>query len=152
MTAPENSFGLPGRRDTGRAMSENLDLVRSIYADWELGNYRSAEWAHPEIEYINVDGPERGTRVGLAEMAEGWRRLLRVWFEFHTEAEEYVALDDGRVLVLAAFGGTPRFIGRDIRDERTKGANVFEVEDGKVRKLILYWNRDRALADLGLKE
>jgi SnoaL-like domain len=133
-------------------MSGNLDLVRSIYADWERGKYRSVEWAHPEIEYVNVDGPYRGTRVGLTEMAEGWRRLLHVWSEFHTEAEEYVELDDRRVLVLAAFGGTPRFIGLDIQDERTKGANVFEIEDGKVRKLTLYWHRDNALADLGLKE
>jgi ketosteroid isomerase-like protein len=131
--------------------AENLELVRSIYAAWERNDYRSVEWAHPEIEYINVDGPARGTRVGLTEMAEGWRRLLRVWAEFHTEAEEYIGLDDGRVLVLAAFGGTPRFIGLDIRDGRSKGANVFEIQDGKVRRLTLYWNRDRAFADLGLE-
>jgi ketosteroid isomerase-like protein len=130
---------------------ENLDLVRSIYADWERGSYRSVEWAHPEIEYVNADGPHPGTRVGLTEMAEGWRRLLSAWSEFHTEAEEYVELDDGRVLVLATFGGTARFIGLDIRDGRSKGANVFELEDGKVRKLILYWNRERALADLGIE-
>jgi hypothetical protein len=131
-------------------MSENLDLVRSIYADWESGNYRSANWAHPEIEYINADGPDRGTRVGLAEMADGWRRLLAAWSEFQTEADEYVELDDGRVLVFASFGGTARFIGLDIRDGRSKGANVFEIEDGQVRRLTLYWDLEHALADLGL--
>ena len=55
-------------------MSENTDLVRSIYAAWERRDYRSAEWAHSEIEYVNADGPDRGRRVGLEEMAEAWRR------------------------------------------------------------------------------
>jgi hypothetical protein len=85
-------------------------------------------------------------------MAEGWRRLLSAWSMFSTEADEYAELDDGRVLVLATFGGTARFIGLDIRDGHSKGANVFEIEEGKVRKLILYWNRELALADLGLTE
>src|SRR5438132_1161881 len=133
-------------------MPENLDLVRSIYAGWERGDYRSVSWADPQIEYVNADGPDRGTHVGLAEMAETWRRLLRVWSEFHTEADEYLELDDGRVLVLATFGGTARISGLDIQDGRSKGANVFEIRDGKVRKLTLYWNREHARADLGLAE
>lgn len=132
-------------------MSENMDLVRSIYAAWERSDYSSAAWAHPEIEYVNVDGPDRGTRVGLAGMAESWRRLLSVWSEFNTKAEEYVELDDGRVLVLAVFGGTARIRGLDVRDGRSKGANVFEIDEGKVRRLVLYWNQDRALADLGIE-
>ena len=133
-------------------MSENVELVRSIYAAWERGDYSSAEWAHPEIEYVNADGPDRGTRVGLAGMAESWRRLLSVWSEFNTKAEEYVELEDGRVLVLAVFGGTARISGLDVRDGRSKGANVFEISGGKVRKLILYWNQERVFADLGLVE
>ena len=70
-------------------MSENLDLVRSIYADWERGEFDSADWAHPEIEYVSADGPDPGAWTGLAEMAENFRGWLGLWEEFRLTADEY---------------------------------------------------------------
>jgi len=78
--------------------SANLELVQSIYAAWERGDFRTAEWADPEIKYVTADGPEPGSLTGLAEIAEGFRNFLGVWEDFCLEAEEYRELDGERVL------------------------------------------------------
>lgn len=33
---------------------------------------------------------------------------------------------------------------------RGRGANLFHIRGGKVKRLVLYWDRERAFADLGL--
>jgi ketosteroid isomerase-like protein len=130
-------------------MSENLDLVRSIYADWERGDFSSARWAYPEIEYVVADGPDPGRWIGLVSMAAAWRNILRAGEDVRTEAEEYRELNGERVLVLTRMVGRGKTSGLPIS---TDGANVFQIRDGKVVRLGTYWDRDRALAYLGLEE
>ena len=59
--------------------SPNVALVRSIFADWERGDFSSTDWAHPEIEYVFTDGPAPGTWTGLAGMEEASRDWVSAW-------------------------------------------------------------------------
>jgi ketosteroid isomerase-like protein len=129
-------------------VSTNLDLVRSIYADWERGDFGTAEWAHPQIAFEFADGPEPGRGTGVKEMAGRYGDWLRGWRDFRAEPEKYFVIDDKRILVFVRNSGRGRTSGLEI-DQRSV-ANFFEIRDGKVTRLVLYWNREKAFADLGL--
>jgi hypothetical protein len=94
-------------------VSANLDLVRSIYADWERGIYRTLEWADPNVEYVFVGGPTPGTATGITETSEAFRNWISAWEEWRVHVDEIRELDRDCVFVL--------------------------------------FDRDRALADLGLE-
>jgi ketosteroid isomerase-like protein len=129
--------------------STNLDLVRSIYADWERGDYSRTEWADPDIEFVYADGPEPASGRGPAAMWVAWRDFLSAWREYRAVAEEYRELDDGSIVVMTAFHARGRASKIEVREVLARGASVMQVDDGKVTKVVLYYNRDRALADLG---
>jgi ketosteroid isomerase-like protein len=130
-------------------VSTNLDLVRSIFADWERGEFDATpEWADPSIEFEVPDGPEPSTRTGI-ESAPGVEAFLNLWEGLRFEAEEYRELDAARVLVLSRMIGRGKGSGVEVDQRR---ASLFHVRDGKVTRLVFYWDRDRALADLRLEE
>jgi ketosteroid isomerase-like protein len=133
-------------------MSDNLDLVRSIYADWERGDWSSVEWAHPEIEFVLADGTEPGSWTGLVDTTGFVGDWLSAWEDYRVEAEDYRELDGDRVLVLMRHGGRGKLSGLDVSGMQSLGVNVFHIRDHKVRQFDVYFDRERALADLGLKE
>jgi ketosteroid isomerase-like protein len=80
-------------------------------------------------------GPTVTTRKGLRVEAEACRQL-----------------DDERVLVLTRLSGRGKTSGIELGQMRSNGADVLEIRGGKVVRFLLYWNREHALADLGLSE
>jgi ketosteroid isomerase-like protein len=139
-------------RDTPPAMSANLDLVRSLRADWDRGDFSAADWAHPEIEYMIVDGSTRRRWTGLSGMTQAWRRFLSDWEGWRAQTTEIRELDSERVLALVDLFGRSRESGRDVAQIRSaKGANLFHVADGKVTRFALYLDQDQARAELGLE-
>jgi ketosteroid isomerase-like protein len=130
--------------------SGNLDLVRSIFAAWERGDYSSAEWAHPEIEFVIADGPSPGRWTGLDGLAEGAREELSAWEGYRGGVDEYRELDDERVLVLHHFSARSKKSGLELERVQTEGASLFHIRGGRVVKLLRYWDRQGAFSELGL--
>jgi ketosteroid isomerase-like protein len=130
--------------------SANLDLVRSLYTAWERGDYSSTEWAHPEVQFEVVGGPAPGSWTGVEAMVEGWFDFLSAWEEFHHEVDEYRELDDERVLVLVRLSGRGKASGLELVQMQATSASLIHVRGGKVTRFVIYLERERALADLGL--
>ena len=131
-------------------MSENLDLVRSICSAWERGDFSSTEWADPEIEGLQADGPAPASWHGLSGMADAEREFLNAWDDYRLEVEEYRELDGSRVLVLIRHTGRGKTSGLELGQMQSNAGVLFHVREGKVARLVIYFDRERAFADLGL--
>jgi ketosteroid isomerase-like protein len=130
--------------------SPKLELVRSIVADWERGDFGSVGWAAAEIEFVIADGPEPVGLRGLRATLEYWRKLPSSWKGYRLVGDGYRELDEERVLVIVHAKG--RRDGAELARHGAGGAVVFTVRAGRVTRLVAYFDRDRAFADLGLGE
>jgi ketosteroid isomerase-like protein len=83
-------------------------------------------------------------------MAEGWRAFLSAWESFRGTVEEYRELDNGRVVALNSFSGRGKSSGLDVGQTLIRAATIVYVREGKVTRLLVYFDRERALEDLGL--
>ena len=125
----------------------NLELVRSIYAGWERGDFSSSEWAVEDIEFAFAGGPEPASWTGRDAMAKAYGDWLRAWERFRAVPEEYLVLDDERILVLVHNRGRGKL--SDIELEEHSVANYFEIRGGKVTRIIVYLDRELAFSEQG---
>jgi|SRR5271167_447341 len=95
-----------------------------------------------------ADGPVPGRWTGLGGMTEGWREFRSAWEEYRFEADEYRQLDGEPVLVLGRFSGRGNTSGPERGRMRSNAARLFHVRGGKVTRLVIYLDRERALVEL----
>jgi ketosteroid isomerase-like protein len=131
--------------------SAELELVRTIFAAWERGDFGSVAWADPGIEFVMADGPAPGSWTGLEGMAKAGRETLNAWEDARVVVDEYRQLDDERMLVLVRRSGRGKSSGLAVDQLLgTQGAILTHVRAGAVTRLVFYWDRERAFASLGL--
>ena len=125
--------------------SGNVDLIRPIYEEWGRGNWRPRfEVYDPHMEWGWSDEfPGLG---GVFEDHEDPNPRLRTWLgeweEWRAVAEDYVELGD-QVVALTSYHGRGKGSGVEIHQP---GAHVFELRDGRVVRLEIFADPDRALA------
>jgi ketosteroid isomerase-like protein len=131
-------------------MSANVDLVRSIYAAREGRDSGPTEWADAKIEFVFADGPEPGRWTGVTGMRGAWRDFMSAWEDYRLVVDELRELDHERVLVLGHYTGRGKASGVELGQVGAEGASVYHLRDGKVTKIVGYFDQKHALADLGI--
>src|SRR5262245_28224225 len=129
-------------------MSErNVQIVKKIYEAWEQGDFSSAEWADPEIEYTAA-GPDPAVYKGVGEMGRVWAEWLRHWQDYRVIGQEFIDAGE-EVVVLQTFAGRGKESGAPVDDMR--GAAVLTVgPTGKVTRFRGFTDQDEALAAAGV--
>src|SRR6202035_769640 len=136
-------------------MSANVDLVRSIYADWQHGDFslvdRESEWRdifEPDFAWHTRDNlPDAGVRKGY----EGSVRLRDEWVEafddMHVDLDELIDAGDD-VIAVARLCGCVRGSGHELDVQETQ---VWNMRDGRVTEVRAYLTRAEALKAVGLE-
>jgi ketosteroid isomerase-like protein len=125
---------------------ENVEIVRSIYAAWAKGDFTSADWADPDIEFAM---PREAASRGIEAMARSWAEWLGSFEGVATIPEEFRDAGD-QVVVVHEFRGRGRRSGIPAAD--FSGASAFTFKDGKVVRLTLHTQASEALEAAGLPE
>ena len=123
----------------------NAELVRALFDDFNRGDSEAAlTRIHEDVEWDEPpDMPDTGgTYVGHEGMVKGFTRFMGAWETLRVDVEELIERGD-RVIATTHWVGTSRSAGIEV-DQRV--AQVYELEDGKVRRLRQFRTLDEALA------
>ena len=133
---------------------ENVEVVRRGYAALGSGDL-NATFAlfDPEVEIETATDAPSVDFEKLYRGPEGFLKFLeqlsQAWDEFHWEPEEYIDAGDDVVVVFIRM--TARGRGSGIEVEQPM-AHVCTIGDGKLVRLVTFWERAAALEAVGLRE
>ena len=133
---------------------ENVEIIRSLYAKMERGEFPDRE---PELRDFFVSDVEWHTRddlpdAGIRRGYEGLARLRAEWTDafddFHYALDELIDAGD-HVVAVARLCGCLRGSGHPVEVEETQ---VWKMREGRATEVRAYLTRTDALKAVGLEE
>jgi hypothetical protein len=94
-------------------------------------------------------GIQRVSGAGLRALSEAWREWLQPFESFRTEVEEFIDVDEERVLVLIRDHPRPR--GTDAEFE-SLGCSLWTLRERKIVRVDFYPTRQQGLEAAGASE
>ena len=124
---------------------ENVEIVRRAWEAWIVGDLEAQfEFFHPEVEWRteHFDGwPEDPVFYGHDGVRKFFEEWLASWERYEAGVEEYIDIDDERVLVICwqrGYGpGSQVPVQMDY-------AQVVTIKDGLVLRMDAYSDRPTA--------
>jgi ketosteroid isomerase-like protein len=128
---------------------ENLEIIRSGYEAFASGRI-PFEALDPEIEWRGPhEFPDLAEpRHGHDGVREYMAKLDEAFDDYRMVAEEFVDVDDDRILVFAREGGRGKGSGLAVRTNPT--AHLYTLRDGKAIRMESFWERSDGLRAAGL--
>ena len=130
---------------------ENVKALQSVYARWAVGDFWTPEIFHPDVEVLwaRPMPDAKRTARGLPELAAGMRNYLAAWDDARWEADEFIAVQGGRVLVLLTARGRGKGSSVDVQ---ARWAQLWTFHEGKAIRLEGFVDQAEALKAAGLEE
>jgi ketosteroid isomerase-like protein len=125
---------------------ENVEMVRAALEAFRRGEVDTAlKHAHPEMvsERIDPDGAVFHGREGLLALVADWAEGFEEW---SFRAEEFIDAGDHVVVRVHQWGrgaGSGAMVDGDIW-------LTYAFEDGKVKRFMLFADRERAFEEAGI--
>jgi hypothetical protein len=143
--------GLPG--DTGRAMSQaNVELIERAIAAInvrDLDGYLTCCTA--DIELHTPMAAVGGVYEGRTGIQRWFTDLEDVGPDFRIELERAETIRPGLVLAFMRITGSGRTSGLQVTDA-TPTANVYDLVEGKIRRVRIFMDRQKAIEAVALSE
>jgi ketosteroid isomerase-like protein len=131
---------------------ENVEILRRLYRRWEQGDFFTPDAFDAQVEFVRTGGPENQITSGCWRGVDAMWGALVEWLQAFEDArysaDEFIAVDDRRVLVFSR--QTARGKASGIPSEREQ-ADVFVLHGGKIVRWQIYWDRSDARRDVGLE-
>jgi ketosteroid isomerase-like protein len=133
------------------AMSQHdVQLVRRAMEAWNREDLDALiPLSDPEVEFVSIfAGMEGRTYRGHDGLRRYFADMEDAWAEFIREIEEVRDAGSDQVVVFFRLRGTARASGVPV-DERV--TTVFHLRAGRLRRMVVYRDRDDALKAAGLR-
>ncbi len=132
---------------------ENVQLARRMHEAFNRtfseGTDDLFEVLHPEAEWVPITAVLEGIGYRGETAIRGWiADMKRQWEFYETRPEEFLDLEDGRVLVLGTWGARGR--GSGVELDSQPGAWLVVTEDGWVTRMQTFTDRAKAFEAAGL--